>query len=85
MSSDASGDYHEYIAAVAAEKDRSRFRNAEAMTFEQRLLAGPDLFDLCKAMMRTGIRMDHPHADEAEVERLLAERLRAQQRRESRP
>jgi hypothetical protein len=45
------------------------------MTGEQRVKLGFDLFRLACDVARAGIRRQHPGADEAEVERLLKERL----------
>ncbi len=84
MSRDGTSEYDAYISAVAADKDRARFGSAEAMTFGQRFLAGPDLFDLGNTMMRAGIRMDYPAANPLEVERILIERLQSSQRIENR-
>jgi hypothetical protein len=84
MSSRSANDYNTYISAVAGEKDRARFRAAEQMTAGERLLAGADLFDLGVSMMRAGIRIDHPDVSEAEIERIVLERLRASERVENR-
>lgn len=45
------------------------------MTGEQRLALALDLHELACDVAREGIRHHHPHADEAEVERLLRRRL----------
>ena len=45
------------------------------MTGEERVKLGFDLFRLACDVARAGIRRQHPEADEAEVERLLKERL----------
>lgn len=65
---------------LAAQLDKDRREAAEAMTPEQRILAGPDLFDMCVIMMRAGIRHQHPDANDDEVERILLERLRSAER-----
>jgi hypothetical protein len=46
------------------------------MTGEQRLAIALDLHELSCNDSREGIRHQNPSADEAEVERLLRERLR---------
>ena len=46
------------------------------MTGEQRLGIALDLHELSCNVAREGIRYQHPHACEAEVERLLRQRLR---------
>ncbi len=48
---------------------------AREQTFEDKLLAGPQMFDLCCEFARTGIRMQNPNANEDEVERELDRRL----------
>jgi hypothetical protein len=45
------------------------------MTPEQKLFVGRELFEFGCELSRAGIRAQHPEADEAEVERLLARRL----------
>ena len=52
-----------------------KVRQARAMTPEQKLLAGPQLFDHVCRIMRDGIRHQHPDADERRVTELLRERL----------
>lgn len=64
------------IAAIARQLDRDRFLAAEAMTFEQRLLAGPSMFDVCVVMMRAGVLLEQPAASEKEIRQRLLERLR---------
>lgn len=64
------------------EIDRAKIRQARAMTFEQRLLAGPELFEFACEVARDGIRMQFPDADDAEVERVLCERIDRVRRRE---
>lgn len=60
-----------------------KVRQAREMSFEDKFLAGPRLFDLACRLMRDGIRMQYPDADDAEVERLLDERLALQRRLEA--
>lgn len=47
------------------------------MTGEQRLEIALNLHELSCEMARAGIRHQHPNADEAEVDRLLRERIAA--------
>jgi len=46
-----------------------------AMTTEQRVLIALQLHELACEMARLGIRDQHPEADEAEVNRLLRDRI----------
>jgi len=46
------------------------------MTGEQRLVVAFQLHELSCNLAREGIRHQNPQADEAEVERLLRERMR---------
>lgn len=71
------------IAEIARQLDADRHEAAENMSFGERLLAGAALFDMALMMMKAGIRMDHPAADDAEVERLVRERLRNARRLEA--
>lgn len=50
---------------------------------EEKFLAGPNLFELACEFMRAGIRNQHPDADEAQVQRILEERLALGRRLES--
>ena len=59
-------------AATALAKQIERYR---AMTGEQRLAIALELHELSCDVAREGIRRQHPHADAAEVERLLRCRL----------
>ncbi len=56
---------------------REKVMRARAMTPEQKLLAGLDLFDLSCRIMSDGIRMQFPEADDAEVLAILRQRLEA--------
>jgi hypothetical protein len=53
------------------------------MTEEERLRAGPQLFDFACEWTKAGIRMDHPEADEAEVLKILRRRLAMAQKLET--
>ena len=69
----------ELVKQLYAEK----IRQARAMSFEDKFLAGPRLFDLTCEFSRAGIRMQFPDADEAEVARQLSERIALTRRLES--
>jgi hypothetical protein len=64
---------------------RERVRRARAMSPEEKLLAGPRLFDRVCARMRDGIRMQFPNAGPEEVQRIFLERLAIAKRLEERP
>jgi hypothetical protein len=57
------------------EIDRAKIEQARRMSFEERFLAGPDLFEFACDVARDGIRMQFPDADDAEVERILRQRI----------
>jgi hypothetical protein len=59
-------------AATALDKQIERYRQ---MTGEQRLAVALELHEMSCDIAREGIRRQHPHADIAEVERLLRHRL----------
>lgn len=61
----------ELVDALYADKVRA----ARQTPMEERFLAGPRLFDFACQLMRAGIRMSFPTADESEVERELDRRL----------
>ena len=65
---------------LAAKLDQDRRDAWERMSFAERLLAGPVLFDMAVAMMKTGVRLQFPDANEEQVERLVTERLRKARR-----
>ncbi len=54
---------------------RERILAAKAMRPEDKLLAGPRLFDFSCRIMADGIRNEHPEADETTVQKILRERL----------
>ena len=56
----------------ALQEQIARYRR---MTGEQRLAIALQLHELACNIAREGIRHQHPNADEAEVERLLRQRL----------
>jgi hypothetical protein len=55
---------------------QEQIEHYQRMTGEQRLGIALDLHELSCNVAREGIRYQHPHACEAEVERLLRQRLR---------
>lgn len=65
----------ESIAELADSLWREKVARARAMTPEERFAEGLRLSDFVFELMRAGIRDRHPHADEAEVTRLLCEQL----------
>ena len=67
---------------LAAAIDRDRLERARTMKPEAKLSAGIELFEFACSIARSGIRHDHPQADEAAVERILAERIALGQRLE---
>lgn len=54
---------------------RERILRARAMSFDEKLWGGAHLFDAVCERMRSGIRMQFPHADDDQVETILGERL----------
>ena len=56
---------------------------ARAMTPEEKLLAGPQLFDFACRIALDGIRNQFPDADEQRVRQILAERVELGRRLES--
>lgn len=54
---------------------REEVEAARQQSVEEKLLAGPDLFDLACEFMRAGIRAQIPDADESRVQEILEERL----------
>ena len=62
-----------------------RVKAAQAMSPEEKLMAGPRLFDLSCRIMADGIRDEHPQADEQTVQQILRERLSLIRRLEQSP
>lgn len=54
---------------------RQKVRAARAMSPEDKLLAGPRLFERSCRIMLDGIRSEYPEADEDRVQEILRERL----------
>lgn len=65
----------ENIKEVAVAIDRDRIERARAMKPEEKLSAGIELFEKACELSRDRIRLLHPHADDVEVERILAEQI----------
>jgi hypothetical protein len=61
-----------------------RVCRARDMPPEQKLLAGPRLFEMACNITRAGIRAQFPDADSNRVEEILRERLALQRRLERR-
>jgi hypothetical protein len=55
---------------------------ARQMSFEEKFLAGPQLFDYACRIARDGIRMQHPEFSADEVENELNRRLEIERRLE---
>lgn len=64
----------ESIPRLIEEIERERIQRARAASPEEKLLDGPRLFDRVCLAMKDGIRMQHPDADEEEVQRILRKR-----------
>jgi hypothetical protein len=54
---------------------QEQIRRYQQMTGEQRLALALELHELSCNVAREGIRLQNPHADEAEIERNLRQRL----------
>lgn len=65
----------ESIKELADEIYRDRVLRARRTPIEQKILAGPELFELACEFTRAGIRHQNPGLDEAQVEAMLRERL----------
>ena len=65
--------------------ERERVKRAREMSPEDKLMAGPRLFEQACRVMADGIRDEHPEATEAEVQELLQARLALLRRSEGRP
>ena len=68
-------DTMESIKELADEIYRERVLRARRTPIEQKILAGPELFELACEFTRAGIRHQNPGVDEARVEAMLRERL----------
>jgi hypothetical protein len=65
----------EPIAQLADEIYRDRVLRARRMSPEEKMLAGPRLFEMACQIARDGIRSQHPEATEEEVHAMLRRRL----------
>jgi hypothetical protein len=54
---------------------RERILRARRTPPEEKLLAGPRLFDMCCRIMADGIRNQYPDADEQRVQEIMAQRI----------
>jgi hypothetical protein len=61
---------------------REDIEQARSMTFEQKFLAGAELFDYACAITKSGIRMQNPQFTEEQVMDELRRRIDAASRRE---
>jgi hypothetical protein len=59
-----------------------KVRRAREASFEDKFLAGPQLFDYACRITSAGIRMQNPGATDEDVDRILKERLELQRRLE---
>ena len=65
----------EPTAELIQELYEEEVTRARAMSFEEKLLAGGELFDYACDITRAGIRMQNPDYDHAQVEAELGRRL----------
>lgn len=65
----------ERIADDALFALRAKVRQARAMTAEERMLAGPQLFAGVCERMKEGLRDENPRLPEREIHHLLLKRL----------
>ncbi len=72
----------EPIKVLADEIYRERIRRARNAPPEEKLLAGPRLFDLACRIMADGIRDQFPDADEQRVREILFQRIQLLRRLE---
>ena len=63
------------VKAVQDEICLSKLEQARQLSVGQRLLAGPELFDMGLMMMRSGIRMRYPEYNEKQVNNEIFRRL----------
>ncbi len=54
---------------------REEVRRARSMSLGQKVFAGIELFDMACEFAKSGIRAQHPEANEAQVLELLRDRL----------
>jgi len=70
--------------ALLEQLRREEIEQARQMTFEQKFLAGAELFDYACAATKAGIRMQNPHFTEVQVLDELRRRIDEAARREER-
>ena len=63
------------VKAVQDEICLSKLEQARQLSVGQRLLAGPELFDMGLMLMRSGIRMRYPEYNEKQVNNEIFRRL----------
>ena len=63
------------VKTVQDEICLSKLEQARQLSVGQRLLAGPELFDMGLMMMRSGIRMRYPEYNEKQVNNEIFRRL----------
>jgi hypothetical protein len=63
---------------------KRRVERSRQMTPEERFYGTLEMIDLSRELMRAGIRMQVPGADEDDVRRIMRERIRTAQAIESR-
>ncbi len=63
------------VKAVQDEIYLSKLEQARQLSVGQKLLAGPELFDMGLMMMRSGIRMRYPEYNEKQVNNEICRRL----------
>ncbi len=61
---------------------RDKVRAARAASMDEKLWIGEELFHYAAGITMAGIRHQHPEADEAEVLRILKQRLELRERME---
>ncbi len=69
---------------LIAQLHREDIEQARQMTEEEKLRAGAELFDYACSITAAGIREEYPTVDEAEVRRIIRERLERAERIEGR-
>lgn len=68
-------DHDEELQRLATSIYREKVARARATPTKDKLFSGIELFDRVVPRMRAGVKMQHPEADDAEVERVLRKRM----------
>ena len=76
-------DYEQQIDLWIDASFRERVLRAREQPPAEKLMAGPELFDMVCRFMAAGIRNEEPHADEARVREVLLQRLALARRLEA--